>query len=478
MDNDPVYPPSPKRPTVSSPSSSSSQDTQDVEGDSDVHVISTRAVFKKIGRLLFGGFWYSFANMMFLMTLPALINEIVGDSSTASIVYGGLTAFNLLVQFLFLPALGCGADRWGRKRFVVLSVVGVVIWSFTAAITVAKAMLFLIFVGAFVQGMLGSFYPSTQASISDVSEPQDRPKFYAIFQIFANGIGMAGAFVGAILIDSGASVRLPIIIACVLFILDTLWFFGLFKETLLKANRKPFLWKNANPVGTLSLFSSTELLGGTLLMYMVVTFCAASFNAILFFYMKERYNATMTEYVLAAFLFMIMGFLSTILASPLTKKYGERKVISASFLFAAVALLGGAIAPILIIFLFFGFLCGVLMMGFPALWSMLSKNVAPEKMAEVQAGVVSFTMFSQMLGTFFFAGVFALATNDDVGIHFPALAFYIASFFVFCAFFYSVYYFKKYPDDFIRVFTSDSTSSLDSTDNLKKGLVDDEEKRP
>jgi MFS family permease len=352
MESDPVYPPSPKTPSSSS-SSSGLQDTKDVEGsastsstpDPDLPVISTGRVFKKIGRLLFGGFWYSFANLMFLMTLPVLINEIVDDSSTASIVFGGLTAFNLLVQFLFLPALGCGADRWGRKRFVVLSVVGVVIWSFTAAITITKAMLFLIFVGAFIQGMWGSFYPSTQASISDVSEPQDRPKFYAIFQIFANGIGMVGAFVGAILVDMGASVRLPIIIACVIFILDTLWFFGLFKETLLKSNRKPFVWKSANPVGSLSLFSSTELLGGTLFMYMVVTFCAAvclsfcplshhpstnihvstlfclqSFNAILFFYMKKRYDASMTEYVLAAFLFMTMGFLSTLFSSPLSKK--------------------------------------------------------------------------------------------------------------------------------------------------------------
>ena len=40
----------------------------------------------------------------------------------------------------------------------------------------------------------------------------------------------------------------------------------------------------------------------------------------LWFYMKERYDASMMQYVLAAVLFAAMGFIATIISAPLSAK--------------------------------------------------------------------------------------------------------------------------------------------------------------
>ena len=238
-------------------------------------MISTGQVFKTVGRLLTASFFYSFSLLMFLMTLPIFVDSVCSSTSTASLAFGIISAINLLFQFLFLPALGCGADRFGRKRFLLIATASLFTWCALTSLAMNEATLFFIVVGAMVQGSLGSFYPAAQSMISDKSEEKDRPKFYAIFQIFGNGIGMIGAFVAAILVGNGFPVRTPILLAAFILLLVFIFILALVRESLLKMNRKPFSWKRANPVGSLKLFMHTTLIAGTITFFCIVMFAAA-----------------------------------------------------------------------------------------------------------------------------------------------------------------------------------------------------------
>jgi hypothetical protein len=98
------------------------------------------------------------------------------------------------------------------------------------------------------------------------------------------------------------------------------------------------------------------------------------------------------------------------------------------------------------------------------------KPLCVSKQAEVQSGFQSFAFFSQMLGAFFFSGVFALSTSDAFDPQMPQLTFVLASFVFLIAAVFSHFYFKKYPTDEIRV----SLDSDSSTGDLQEGLLDNE----
>eukprot|EP01028_Stygiella_incarcerata_P006773 TRINITY_DN2759_c0_g2_i1.p1 TRINITY_DN2759_c0_g2~~TRINITY_DN2759_c0_g2_i1.p1 ORF type:complete len:461 (-),score=102.03 TRINITY_DN2759_c0_g2_i1:139-1521(-) len=406
-------------------------------------------VFRRIGRLLVASFFYNFSLLMFEMTLPVYLDTICDNSADASFLFGVISAVNLLFQFLCLPALGCGADRFGRKKFVVVSVMGLAFWTGISSIVTRQSMVFLIVIGGAVQGAVGSFIASTNSMIADVSEPVERPKFFAVYQVLGNSLGMSGALVGAVLVDYGFSERFPIILSFIVALFVLAWVGIMVRESLEKKNRIPIDWKRANPIGTLRLFYSTTLLAGTLLCSCLVMFAAAAVNTLGWFYVKERYNATMTEYVISAMLFAMVGLIGSSISSPLSNRFGERNVLVASFFIGGISIIATAASPYLWLFYITGSITGLIVMSLPAINSLLSKNVVPQKMAEVQSGLRSFSNFSQMLGAFAFAYLFAVSIKSHPKM--PYLAFFVAGIIILLAAIIALVYFNKYPHDYMRV---------------------------
>ncbi len=125
---------------------------------------------------------------------PAVIGAVVASFSAA--------------QVIFAPLLGRLSDRYGRKRVIVLSMIG------TALASVATGLapsLWVLFAARILDGASGSSVAVARASVADVTEPGDRARLFGLLSA-AFGVGFViGPALGALAALGGE--RLPFLVA-------------------------------------------------------------------------------------------------------------------------------------------------------------------------------------------------------------------------------------------------------------------------
>ena len=101
--------------------------------------------------------------------LPKLVEQFQhGDIAAASHTYGALAALYSLMQFGFAPLLGALSDRFGRRRVILVSLLGSGLDYFIFALAPNLTWLFA---ARIVSGISGANIAAASAYIADVSPP-------------------------------------------------------------------------------------------------------------------------------------------------------------------------------------------------------------------------------------------------------------------------------------------------------------------
>ena len=112
------------------------------------------------------------------------------------IVLGILLATFPLAQLFGAPMLGVWADRIGRKRVLLLSLVGTLIGNLLFGYGVVQLWLWLLFASQVLDGFTGGNISIAMSAIADVSRPEDKPRNFGLIGM-AFGLGfIIGPFVG------------------------------------------------------------------------------------------------------------------------------------------------------------------------------------------------------------------------------------------------------------------------------------------
>ena len=175
--------------------------------------------------------------------LPAVIlNPMAGmlpmdyDFSLRTIIYGFLIASYPLMQFFGAPMLGALADRMGRRKILLASLLGTLGGYLLIAIGILTQNIWLLFIGRAIDGFTGGNISIAQSAIADISDASNRAKNFGLIGM-AFGLGFViGPYLGGKLSDpailSWFDFATPFWFAAVLTAVNILMVLKRFPETL------------------------------------------------------------------------------------------------------------------------------------------------------------------------------------------------------------------------------------------------------
>jgi multidrug resistance protein len=160
----------------------------------------------------FGTIWSTVALDLvgFGIILPILPQYAERFGASPAVV-GALFASFSVAQLLCAPLWGSISDRIGRKPVLVLSLLGTAVGSL---LTGLAGSLPLLFAGRILDGASGASVSVAQASVADISPPDQRARLFGLLSA-AFGVGfVAGPALGALSALGGT--RVPFIVAAAL----------------------------------------------------------------------------------------------------------------------------------------------------------------------------------------------------------------------------------------------------------------------
>lgn len=147
-----------------------------------------------------------------------------------------LMAFSL-GQFLGAPIIGDYADRFGRRKALLITIPCICLGLALTAWSMMAYHLVFLFLGRLITGIFASNGEICLACVADLSENKaTKAKNFGYFSVLAGASFVVGAFLGGKLSDptvnASFSPELPIWIACSIGVLNFLFVFFGFKETI------------------------------------------------------------------------------------------------------------------------------------------------------------------------------------------------------------------------------------------------------
>ncbi|MEM9277619.1 MAG: MFS transporter [Pseudomonadota bacterium] len=358
--------------------------------------------------------------------LPTLVEELTtGDISNTAAVYGATAVVFSLMQFVFAPFMGALSDKYGRRKVMLISLLGL---GFDTLLLAFAPSILWVFIGRALGGVFGATYSIASAYVADTMKNEDRAAGFGMIGA-AFGIGfiigpLVGGFFGAI------DTRMPFYFAAALSFLNFTAGYFLLRETLPPEKRTSASLKQANPFGTLSFMMQNKtlvLIGVTLLL---VNAAQRGMETIWVIFTQHQYNwgiqeAGISLAIVGISYFVVQGFL----VRPTVAALGEAKTAFFGLLLCSAMffLLSFNTIPLIA---YLGIPLYALGAGCsaPALQAIASSFVEPERQGHLQGALTSVGGLAAIAGPALSAASFSYFTSAGAPVDFPGAYFLLGAF--------------------------------------------------
>ncbi len=365
-----------------------------------------------------------FALGMIIPVLPHLIEDFMGgDTAGAAKVYGVFGTVWALMQFFAMPVIGALSDRFGRRRVILLSNLGLGLDYVLMALAPNLAWLF---VGRVISGITAASVSTGMAYIADVTPPEKRAAAFGRVGI-AFGLGFVlGPALGGLL--GGVDPRLPFWVAAGLSLANAMYGLFILPESLPPERRRKFEWRRANPLGSLKLLRSHPELSGMAVVMFLSNLAHAALPATFVLYAGYRYgwDARDVGLVLAS-----VGICSAIVqgavVGPAVRRLGERRVLLTGLTCGAVGFFAYGLAPTGMLFLAAVPVVALWGLASPAAQGLMTRHIGPTEQGALQGATGSVMGIATMIGPWLFAATFAYFIGEGTRWHLPGAAFMLAA---------------------------------------------------
>jgi MFS family permease len=278
----------------------------------------------------------------------------VGDKQNiyTAVLFGGvLGSLYASLQFIFAPIWGKLSDRNGRRRILIITVAGTclsyILWFFSGTF-------FLLVCARILGGLMSGNISVASAAVADVTTRENRAKGMGMLGA-AFGLGfIIGPAMGGLLaqfdLTQGALAgipginpfSMPALVAALLSIVNLVWIYFRFEETVTKENQEKAQGRPSNP---LVLLKPVDIDGVNRanLVFFIYTLAFTGMEFTLTFLASDRFNYSPID---NAYLFIFVGFIIVLVQGGIVRrlapKYGEIKICIAGLLllFPGLVLVG------------------------------------------------------------------------------------------------------------------------------------------
>ncbi len=347
--------------------------------------------------------------------LPHLIERLGGGGIERAAMWVGVfgTLF-ATIQFVCAPIQGALSDRYGRRRVILLSNLGIGVDFLFMALVNSVPMLLI---GRFFSGAFAASFTTANAYIADVTAPDKRAAAYGLLgSAFGIGFIIGPAFGGFL---GHHDLRWPFYAASLLALANFCYGWFILPESLPPERRSTRLdWSRANPIGSLMLLRRYQSVFGLASLVFIANLAHYALQSVFVLYADYRYGwgEQKVGYTLA-----LVGLCNAIVQAGLVRRLvpvlGERRTLLAGVLFGAggFALMG--LAPTGTVFLAAIPLLALWGLAGPATQALITHRVDQHEQGRVQGAISSLSSVAGIFGPALFTQVFALF----IGARAPAL---------------------------------------------------------
>jgi DHA1 family tetracycline resistance protein-like MFS transporter len=362
---------------------------------------------------------------LLMPVMPQLIRELGGgDIGDAAYLYGFLMAGYALMQFLCGPFLGALSDRFGRRPVLLWCMLGLGIDYILLALAPS---LWLVFVARLIGGVMSASITTASAYVADITPPEKRAQSYGITGA-AFGIGfIGGPLVGGLLGEYGP--RVPFYAASVAAFLAVAFTYFLLPESLAKENRRPFRWREANPIGAFMLVGKYPAVVALLVVFALSQFAERMLESTWVLYAEYRFGWSSAQIGLSfAWIGILVVITQGFLVRIVVPRIGEWRTLTNGLTVAAVCMAAIAFITqtwllylIIVPYVLAWGLCG------PAGQGIVTKAVPPNEQGTLQGAITSAGTLMGVIAPPLAGSLFGYFISDAAPFHLPGIPFLVGS---------------------------------------------------
>ena len=330
--------------------------------------------------------------------LPALLRD-VGHLTEVATLLGLMLALYSACQFLFSPVLGVLSDRFGRRPVLLVSLAGAAI---DYLIMAFAPHLWMLVLGRAISGITSANMAVATAYITDISTEEERAKRFGLFHAMF-GIGfIIGPVLGGLLGDFW--VRAPFIAAALLNGVNFALALFILPESRPGQRGAKFDLDALNPFKPLAWALTFAALIPMMAIFVIMNFVGTMYGTIWALFSEDSFgwSGTMIGLSLGAFGVFHAGA-QAFLTGPAVARLGERwaLIVGMACELTALLILGVATQGWVLFALAPLFALGGI--GMPALQSLTTSQVGPDKQGQLQGVLASLVSLAAVFGPVFFS---------------------------------------------------------------------------
>jgi MFS transporter, DHA1 family, tetracycline resistance protein len=368
-------------------------------------------------------FIYSAGFGIIMPALPSLIRELEHVSlSEATRIGAWIGAAYGIFQFLMGPMIGNLGDRFGRRPVFLISLLAFGIDFLLMGF--APSIIWL-FIGRSIAGGLGAIFGPANAAMADLSSPEERAaSFGRVGAAFGFGF-IIGPALGGFLADWGT--RIPFFVAGAAAVLNCVYGYFAFPETMPESARRPLQLRRANPLGAIINLGTHKNVLPIASIYFLWLVATNIYPASWSFFAQAQFgwDTRMVGISLTITgISMVIG--QAFLVRRAVARFGERRTAQLGMVFGCGLFLFYALVGNGWVALVVALVSGFQNVTMPSLNAMMSRRIPPGQQGELQGLNTSLAALAILIANILYNNVLSFFTGPEAAMHFPGMIFLIA----------------------------------------------------